>query len=665
MAPANVPTDDAIRFLKRLRRSGPWILTAINPNKNEARTRTFTDVESARDFIAKWNLDAGWNVYYSANLTKHEMQSKPAKTDIEYVEYLHVDADPEQDESPDDFKKLKMLAIEKFEPRPTFIVNSGNGIQLLWRLMPRVKINGPDDIASIEDRNRALAKAFGASPITRDVCRILRLPGTVNFPNAAKRRVGRVKRPARLIEYHDFGYSLSAFPGEADTQKDAQPAKDGPELPRNLQALLHLKDHHPYPSRSELLLAFLRGAIQKGIGYDIILNACMDQKYLGNAIYQHCTDNRGKEYLRRQIDKARRTTKTQPTKPAGTKKLKLVNATDVIMRPVAWLWPGHLACGEQELLTGMPGLGKSTIQAHEAACATTGCNWPDGRRGTQPGNVIMVTAEDSLDHTVVPRLKAAGADLERVKFITSINVDAKERSFLLDEDLDELEKAINKIGNVVLVTIDPITAFQGRINANSPTDVRGQLGPLKRLAERTCVAFSTITHPPKSGGERALDQFIGSQAYIAAGRIAHVCVAEVHWDDDHNKVPTGRIFFTNPKSNLWRTMPTLVYRVETKTIRENGITISPSCIVWEAQPVDLTADQVLAAAKAPPRAAKVDDFLRQLLADGPMLQTMVIEAGKAKGFTEGQIKRAKERLVIKSKKAGLMGGWSWSLPGVD
>jgi putative DNA primase/helicase len=76
------------------------------------------------------------------------------------------------------------------------------------------------------------------------------------------------------------------------------------------------------------------------------------------------------------------------------------------------------------------------------ACVTTGCDWPDGYRGVEPGNVIMVTAEDSLDHTVVPRLRAAGADLERVKFLTSIKVDDKERSFLLGEDLEELEKAI-------------------------------------------------------------------------------------------------------------------------------------------------------------------------------------------------------------------------------
>jgi hypothetical protein len=36
------------------------------------------------------------------------------------------------------------------------------------------------------------------------------------------------------------------------------------------------------------------------------------------------------------------------------------------------------------------------------------------------------------------------------------------------------------------------------------------LGPLKDFAERMNVAISTITHPPKSSSQRAIDHFIGS-----------------------------------------------------------------------------------------------------------------------------------------------------------
>jgi hypothetical protein len=56
--------------------------------------------------------------------------------------------------------------------------------------------------------------------------------------------------------------------------------------------------------------------------------------------------------------------------------------------------------------------------------------------------------------------------------------------FLLNEDLEELERMIRHIGDVRLITIDPITAYMGgKVDSHRATDVRGQLGPLADLAE--------------------------------------------------------------------------------------------------------------------------------------------------------------------------------------
>src|SRR5262249_34421138 len=153
--------------------------------------------------------------------------------------------------------------------------------------------------------------------------------------------------------------------------------------------------------------------------------------------------------------------------------------------PPQWLWYGHLLRGAQEIMTGAKGLGKSQIHCSLVACVTTGRDWPDGTATDHPpGIVIMVTAEDALDQVVLPRLVAGGADITRVAFLKKIKKDGKSRMFLLSEDLEALEKKIRQV-NAVFVTIDPITAFMGRIDAKSATDVRGQLGPLQDLAERT------------------------------------------------------------------------------------------------------------------------------------------------------------------------------------
>lgn len=176
--------------------------------QGKARTRILNDDEiravwAAADShgqfgVADCNQDE--NCYYTINATKHAMSKKPSKGNIGWVEYLHVYADPNEDESPEQFKARSQTLIEGFELQPTFIVDSGNGIQLLWKVEPAIEVTGPEDFADVEAHNYALAEAFGADPSTRNIDRLFRLPGTTNFPNRKKRRLGRVECRARLLE---------------------------------------------------------------------------------------------------------------------------------------------------------------------------------------------------------------------------------------------------------------------------------------------------------------------------------------------------------------------------------------------------------------------------------------------------------------------------------
>jgi hypothetical protein len=170
-------------------------------------------------------------------------------------------------------------------------------------------------------------------------------------------------------------------------------------------------------------------------------------------------------------------------KESTTDDVVVVRASDVQIRRKEWLWDGHLLRGALELLTGVPNLGKSQVHCSYVAHATTGRPWPDGANGCRPVNVIMVTAEDVLAQEVVPRLIAAGADLSRVHFLHCIREDEKKRQFLLAEDLDRIRRTVARIGDVGLITLDPITAYMGsKMDSHKVTEVRAQLGPLKDLA---------------------------------------------------------------------------------------------------------------------------------------------------------------------------------------
>src|SRR5262249_16773391 len=158
----------------------------------------------------------------------------------------------------------------------------------------------------------------------------------------------------------------------------------------------------------------------------------------------------------------------------GHFEIEEVRASDVKPRAKNWLWMGRLLRGFLELMTGIPGVGKSPLQLSCVGIATTGRRWPDGQPATEPVNVIMVTTEDPIDQEIVPRLIAAEANLERIWFLRRIKRDDKNRMFLLGEDLDALEHMIKK-HDAGLVCIDPITAFMGKVDSHRATDVRSQL----------------------------------------------------------------------------------------------------------------------------------------------------------------------------------------------
>jgi putative DNA primase/helicase len=345
---------------------------------------------------------------------------------------------------------------------------------------------------------------------------------------------------------------------------------------------------------------------------------------------------------------------------------------------LAWLWRGHLPLGALELLTGQVGIGKSLVQCDLIARITTGQDWPDGAPGPEPGRVIILSAEDRVSD-YVRRLTAAGADLTRAEMLMYVRRNGRDELFLLGEDLDKLEQAIVDHGDVRLVAIDPITAFMGHgrgFDSHRASDVRSQLHPLSRLAEKVGVTFSAVTHPPKHAAARAaVDNYIGSQAFIAAARVGHYCIEELGPEDDHGfRRPTGRLLFatTKPSHSARSQVPTLAFRIEEKLIGwdpKQECEIKAPRIAWEPEPLDITADEAIAANKIAlgdgrkARAAPVREFVRDILTAGPVLRNVVVERGAEKGFSLSQLRRALKRIgePFKQPDEGFDSPWMWGL----
>jgi len=198
--------ESSIDFLQWLRPDGPWVITAIIPD-GVTDTRTFdaASEDNLRAFIAENN---GFkNLYYTSNPTKAAVVvRKPKGEHIAAAEFAHCECDPDKDETPDVAKARILHAMEQV-PLPTFVVDSGNGIQALWRLAEPTT-----DFAKAVQINKTLIRLLGGDPGSHNIDRLLRLPGTTNLPTESKRRKGRIICAAKLLAFNDIAYRLDTLP---------------------------------------------------------------------------------------------------------------------------------------------------------------------------------------------------------------------------------------------------------------------------------------------------------------------------------------------------------------------------------------------------------------------------------------------------------------------
>ena len=136
----------------------------------------------------------------------------------------------------------------------------------------------------------------------------------------------------------------------------------------------------------------------------------------------------------------------------------LQKGSELDMKPKRWIWKDWLAQGKLHILGGAPGTGKTTIAMDIAAILTGKQLLPDGDVAPQ-GDVVIWSGEDSPSDTLKPKLVLAGADLERVHFITGMmdGVD-EERYFDPSKDIDALKEKVCSMPDVKLIIIDPIVS---------------------------------------------------------------------------------------------------------------------------------------------------------------------------------------------------------------
>ena len=318
---------------------------------------------------------------------------------------------------------------------------------------------------------------------------------------------------------------------------------------------------------------------------------------------------------------------------------------------VDWLWTNHVARGSLTIISGDPGLGKSKITMDLAARHSRGLPWPDGEASAGAGVTVVLSAEDNSSYTIKPRLIAMRADQSKIYILDGVREKGGERQLSLDTDLDVLERAIVDTGADVVV-VDPASAYLGKVDSWKDADLRRVLGPVAKLAERTRVAVVAVMHLTKSQDRKALLRIQGSVGFGAAARLVFGTVQDENVD--------GRRLLLPLKNNLGPYPPALAF--------------DPTAglgIAWEAAPVAMSEAEVEGMFQpqrrpdSAPQREEAEQFLREVLADGPKLAATVKVLARQRGISVSTLRRAREALDVGDVRKSFAGPVQWRLPAGD
>lgn len=324
-----------------------------------------------------------------------------------------------------------------------------------------------------------------------------------------------------------------------------------------------------------------------------------------------------------------------------------------------WLWQDRIPIGGITTVCGFPGEGKSFFCCAVAVSVSRGYQFNDG--ATCPlGNVLVLAGEDRPSQ-LKKRYHFNGADMERIHLLQGQHKYDKRKmteAAVTLRDIEVIREAVEVIGGIKLVIIDPIGDYIPGVDSNKDNEVRTLLTPIADLAEEREFAVLMVCHRKKSGGERPDNAALGSVAFVGKARsVLHVMA------DPEDTSQTGkRKLVLAGKINDAEPSPGMAFWIQ----KPDGM------IAWDSNAVDTTATEAMRAAAANDRCERGPDpyarhgaekWLKEFLKDGPRLQKEIeSEAKAAEGISLKTLKRAKAILKIESVRSPGLGPWSWRLP---
>lgn len=326
---------------------------------------------------------------------------------------------------------------------------------------------------------------------------------------------------------------------------------------------------------------------------------------------------------------------------------------------VEWLWEQRIPIGEITMLAGKSGIGKSTVLTTFASWLTLG-----KMRGSYygaPQHVIYVPNEDSVEKALMPRLMAAGADLDKVHTLHITNTSEDEECpLILPEDCERLGQAVRDLG-AAAVMVDPLSSNMSDRDRNRP-EVRQSYERLRRCAELNRISIVGTGHVRKGQDTNMLDALLGSSEI---GNIVRAALGVLIDPDSEDR----QMILSQIKNNYGSMVQrSYVYAIKERRMWTDEFgQIDSTYIDWkestERQVNDVLSDQAAAGIHSMSDMSECKEWLRDYLQVNPgQPRKLVMRDGLKEGHKEHTIKKAGARLGVVSLSSGYPRVSSWSLP---
>jgi hypothetical protein len=355
--------------------------------------------------------------------------------------------------------------------------------------------------------------------------------------------------------------------------------------------------------------------------------------------------------------------------PPAPRRIKLTPAAAIEPEPVIWAWEpetgtGRIPAGALTLAAGREGTGKSSFGIWLAARLSRG-ELPGTFYG-RPRNVFYAAVEDSWSRTLVPRLIAADADLDRVYRVDvettrfeNGRLVTGETMICLPADIEPLQLAIDEY-DVAALVVDPLMSTLGsRVDAHRSQDVRQALEPLVRMAERTKALTLGIAHFNKGSSTDASQLITGSGAFKDLARAVLAFARDGESDEQ---------VMTQTKNSLGRLdLPSLAYRIEGYDVPtpKGMANVGRLTFTGIAQ---RTVEDTLAAPVDREEINERDEaaeWLRSYLTDagGEAATRDIFKEAERDGIAKRTLQRARARVGVTSRQSGFgkQKTWVWTL----